>query len=382
MSTATNRRLIEDWLPIKEISVEAVREGGALARHPPVNQLHVRWPLAVSRAAVAAALLNADADRGRFVQAIGSTDTVVDERRRMDEIKATGEWSNVAFSNKRAFTHNLTAAERGWFRDNLAGADPVGGGGRYRRGRQHPLRGRALGPAQHRQRAESRRHPHPAGRLRMAAAIRPRPQPRLRRGQRQVPGASSPTHRRQRSLPAGTASIRIKKRNFQPKNLTVRLHKYVWAYLWSRTVACPDCGNLISLSPNWRLDGGGKGVRLLSDSARGVCDFEVVNTAREQSRGTVARGIATCPYPGCGATTAGGYPASEAGDGRMGHQTYGVVLKNQWQRADGEGGWVNIRKPKDQPAVPPREFRAPSRGRQFRPHRRPAGRKQGPVGRR
>ena len=29
--TATNRRLIENWLPIKEISVEAVREGGALA---------------------------------------------------------------------------------------------------------------------------------------------------------------------------------------------------------------------------------------------------------------------------------------------------------------------------------------------------------------
>ena len=42
----------------------------------------------------------------------------------------------------------------------------------------------------------------------------------------------------------------------------------------------------------------------------------------------------------------------------MGHQLYCVILKNQWQRADGKGGWVNIRKPKDQPAVPPREFRA------------------------
>ena len=35
-----------------------------------------------------------------------------------------------------------------------------------------------------------------------------------------------------------------------------------------------------------------------------------------------------------------------------------LILKNQWQKADGKGGWVNIRKPKDQPAVPPREFRA------------------------
>ena len=33
----TNRSLIKDWLPIKEISVEAVREGGTLEGHPPVN---------------------------------------------------------------------------------------------------------------------------------------------------------------------------------------------------------------------------------------------------------------------------------------------------------------------------------------------------------
>ena len=47
------RRLIEEWLPINELSVDAIREGGALAGHPPVNQLHVWWarrPLVVSRA--------------------------------------------------------------------------------------------------------------------------------------------------------------------------------------------------------------------------------------------------------------------------------------------------------------------------------------------
>ena len=110
----------------------------------------------------------------------------------------------------------------------------------------------------------------------------------------------------------------------------MRLHKYVWAYLWSRTVSCPDCGNLIPLSPNWRLDGNGKGIRLLPDPARGVCDFEVVSAAREQSKGTVARGIAACPYPDCDATTAAGYLAAEAQAGRMGHQLYCVILKNQW----------------------------------------------------
>ena len=56
----TTRRLIEEWLPINEISIDAIREGGALAGHPPVNQLHVWWarrPLVAARAAVAASLI-------------------------------------------------------------------------------------------------------------------------------------------------------------------------------------------------------------------------------------------------------------------------------------------------------------------------------------
>ena len=62
-SHSTTRRLIEEWLPINEISVDAIREGGALAGHPPVNQLHVWWarrPLVAARAAVAASLLKFD----------------------------------------------------------------------------------------------------------------------------------------------------------------------------------------------------------------------------------------------------------------------------------------------------------------------------------
>ena len=64
-----HERLIEKWLPINEVSIEAVREGGALAGHPPVNQLHVWWarrPLIASRATVAASLLPIDADRSRL----------------------------------------------------------------------------------------------------------------------------------------------------------------------------------------------------------------------------------------------------------------------------------------------------------------------------
>ena len=105
----TGRRLIEDWLPVNEISVEAVREGGALAGHPPVNQLHVWWarrPLIVSRATVAASILPEDANRAEFISNIGTSPDVVTARRQMDEVKATGQWSNISFPNQRSFLHN------------------------------------------------------------------------------------------------------------------------------------------------------------------------------------------------------------------------------------------------------------------------------------
>ena len=107
--TDQTERLIEQWLPINEISVEAIREGGALAGHPPVNQLHVWWarrPLIASRATVAASMLPVDTDREEFLSNLGTSSEVVRARNRMDAIKAEGEWSDVSFPNKRAFLHN------------------------------------------------------------------------------------------------------------------------------------------------------------------------------------------------------------------------------------------------------------------------------------
>ena len=107
--TDQTERLIEQWLPINEISVEAIREGGALAGHPPVNQLHVWWarrPLIASRAAVAASILPVDTDRDAFISNLGTSPEVVKVRNRMDAIKAEGNWSDISFPNKRAFLHN------------------------------------------------------------------------------------------------------------------------------------------------------------------------------------------------------------------------------------------------------------------------------------
>ena len=109
-----------------------------------------------------------------------------------------------------------------------------------------------------------------------------------------------------------------------------RAKRYDQTYLFARAISCPSCDNEIPLSPNWRLDSGGKGIRLLPNERTGVCDFEIVETAAEQSAGTVNNAIATCPYPNCGATTPRGYIAQEAQAGRLGHRLYAVIMRDQW----------------------------------------------------
>src|SRR3954469_23638812 len=88
-STSTRPRLlIEDWLPIAEIGIESVRERTPRTPYPAPNRLHVwfaRRPLVASRAAVLASLLPADADRARFVHALGIHGDPVKARVRIAE---------------------------------------------------------------------------------------------------------------------------------------------------------------------------------------------------------------------------------------------------------------------------------------------------------
>ena len=139
--------------------------------------------------------------------------------------------------------------------------------------------------------------------------------------------------RRARELMTG-----VYPREYQPSanmenraSTTTRAQRYVWAYLWARVVAVPLMrGSQIPLSPNWRLASEGAGIKLLPNVDQGSCGFVVVDRAQEQSPGTVRNGIATCPYPNCGATTPRGYISSEAQAGRLGHQLYCVIYRDQW----------------------------------------------------
>ena len=358
-------RLIEKWLPINEVSIEAVREGGALAGHPPVNQLHVWWarrPLIASRAAIAASLLPTDADRGKFLTNIGTTTEVVTARRKMDAIKAEGGWSDVSFPNKRAFQHNPNfLTEEGVSSPMVLDVTAGGGSIPFEAGRLgfrtvanelNPvacliLRATCEWPQRYgyplldacRQCAED----FQSRVSELLADVYPA---------EYAPDCASgncPHPQRFRcSEDCGEENSCVHTKIGSKNHAAVRAQRYVWAYLWARTAGCPGCHVEIPLSPNWRLDNNGTGMRVEPDGSRielhivhnrqacsdckssaKSCHLATLYPNRSASDGTVTGAIATCPA--CGSTTPKGYLAQEAQAGRMGHRLYCVIHRDSWR---------------------------------------------------
>src|SRR4051794_10976450 len=102
------RRLIEDWLPIAELSEESVRERRSMTALPPTYYLHVwfaRRPLVASRAAILASLLPSSADHALYLHAVGIHGDPVTAKRKMDEAKITGERIDNPYDYARAFSY-------------------------------------------------------------------------------------------------------------------------------------------------------------------------------------------------------------------------------------------------------------------------------------
>jgi adenine-specific DNA methylase len=102
------RLLIEEWLPAQAIGVECMRERST-GQQPPDKRLHIWWarrPLTVSRAAVLASLLPADFDRDCFERLLGfgcSSSELVHIRELMDAgIRVEG-----GFGRGRGFSNAL-----------------------------------------------------------------------------------------------------------------------------------------------------------------------------------------------------------------------------------------------------------------------------------
>ena len=131
-----DRRLIERWLPITELGIESLRERTPLTPFPAPNRLHVWWarrPLVASRAAVLASLLPEDADRKRFLHAIGIHGNPIAAKKRIEVATQTGErLGAAAYGYVRAFKYSLRSEDTDWVTATVGSAivlDPTAGGG-------------------------------------------------------------------------------------------------------------------------------------------------------------------------------------------------------------------------------------------------------------
>ncbi len=318
--TAPDRRLIEEWLPIAELGIESDRERGASSALPPIYYLHTWWarrPLVISRAAVLASILPADAEHERFIHALGIHGDPVKMRQKIDRAnKEKKKLGPNPYGYKRAFTYlpnndDLAQVNEEVGRDlgTMLVVDPTAGGGSI------PLESHRLGCAT------------VANDLNPVAAL-------LLRATVDWPGrfGAELIQEFQDICNRFIASATPKYEGIFPP---VPKDTIVNGYLWARTVPCPYCAGSVPLSPNWRIAPDGAGVKLKPHKSRGpgsegrVCSFQIVQSVQEQSEGTVSHGDGLCPYPDCRRVISGDEIKAAAKSGNMGEQLYAVAYKKR-----------------------------------------------------
>jgi adenine-specific DNA methylase len=230
------RVLIEEWLPAAAIGVECMRERGSASALAPTTYLHVWWarrPLTVSRAAVLGSLLPADFPREVFEKLLGFGQPAADLVR-IRQLMDTGYRVPGGFNCDRAFKRALrdehlqqahAAVQRIWEMEPVV-IDPMAGGGSI------PLESARLGF-----RTIASEYNPVACTVLEATVAYP-----LRHGERLA------------VLTRKWAKVwgqRILKRlgPFYPEHRFAKVH----AYIFARTVPCPNTQHHTPLVPDWHL---------------------------------------------------------------------------------------------------------------------------------
>jgi adenine-specific DNA methylase len=341
----TTTRLIERWLPIAEIGIESVRERTPMTPYPAPNRLHVWWarrPLVASRAAVLASLLPVDVDRAAFLHAIGIHGDPVASRAQVELAKKRGvRFEGEAYGYPRAFTYNPTDDElfvKLPLNSSAVVLDPTAGGGAI------PLEAHRMGLN------TISNDLNPVATLLQIATI-------------DYPSRFGKALVASFDVLAGLfrSAFNEKFKAYQPQPDAPS--EIATNYLYARTVACPYCSGLVPLSPNWKLNPDGVGVRIVADLANGPgepgrrCDFVIVEAETEQHEGTMSGGNALCPYSDCARTIDGDEIKRQAQRGDLGEQMFAVVAKRRVNRITKSGGtrvaWERFfRKPKQEDESP------------------------------
>ena len=315
-----SRRLIEQWLPIAELGSESIRERTPMTPFPAPNRLHVWWarrPLVACRAAILASILPEDADRDKFMHALGIHGDPIASKQRIILARQKGErFEGQAYDYPRAFSYTPSIEEREWIRyeskriglENAVLLDPTAGGGSI------PFEGVRLG-------LESFANDlNPVAATILKSTIQFPLSYHLQVYDDFIRISTIFSELREKAL--------IKYFPPEPNADAISTN-----WIWARTITCPYCDGLIPLSPNWRLASDGTGVRIHPETAGGpnttgrVCSFEIVKNITEQSEGTVARGSAVCPYPDCNRVVDGDEIKRQAQGGGMGEQLFAIVFK-------------------------------------------------------
>lgn len=311
------RVLIEDWLPAAAIGVECIRERST-GQQPPDKRLHVWWarrPLTASRAAVLGSLLPADFPRDVFERLLGfgrpGTD-LVRIRRLMDAgVRIPG-----GFGVGRAFSRGLrpqdlaqahSAIEKMWGPD-AAVIDPMAGGGSI------PLEAARLGLRS----LANEYNPVACSVLEATTDYPFRYGPELA----------------ERARFWGREWLkRIEPRlsAFFPKRKDGLVH----AYIYARTVPCPDTGYATPLVSDWSLLKPKSGAQVVADP---VVDKRLGTwTIRVREVGEGRGQLRAAPTPSykkgkavslfTGALIPADYLKAKALAGEMGSQLYVIAVK-------------------------------------------------------